>query len=302
MRNLAISLVCIFLFSIPVQDKAQTFSPVQIYVFYIQECPACGGILQGYLPDLQTRYPFLDVKTFDVGNPSFYEALVRLEQNFGREGSEFPALFIGDQLLSGEAEIRERLEPFILEYLLRGAIPLPPIEAALGTKPSQRTFSVDLAYFYQKGCSKCDRTAYLLKYLSNKYPRLNTKEIDVNSPDGKRLNETLSIRLNLPVEKRLTVPSIFIGQDVLLPGEITEARVEALILKYEKTEGLFPLKVEEKDMEQAEESIIARFKSLGVLTVLSAGLIDGLNPCAFATMIFFISYLTLVGRKKSQIL
>jgi len=301
MRNLVITLLCLVFFSVPIQGKAQTSSPIQIYVFHIQECPACGGILQGYLPDLQSRYPFLEVKTFDVGNSSFYEALVRLEQNFGRGGGEFPVLFIGDQLLSGEAEIREKLESFILEFQLRGVVPLPPIQTAFGTKPSERTFSVDLAYFYQKGCSKCDRTTYLLKYLSNKYPRLNTKEIDVNSPDGKRLNETLSIRLNLPVEKRLTVPSIFIGQDVLLPGEITEARVEALIRKYEKTEGLSPLKVEKEEMKKAEESMITRFKSLGVLTVLSAGLIDGLNPCAFATMIFFISYLTFVGRKKSEI-
>lgn len=301
MRYLNIALFCFVLLSFPVQAKAQTSSSVEIYVFHIQECPACGGILHGYLPDLQSRYPFLEVKTFDVGNPSLYEALVRLEQNFGREGREFPVLFIGDQLLSGEAEIREKLEPLILEFHLRGAVPLPPIHAALDPPPSERTFSVDLAYFYQKGCSKCDRTTYLLKYLSNKYPRLNTKEIDVNTPDGKRLNETLSIRLNLPAEKRLTVPSIFIGQDVLLPGEITEARVEALIRKYEKTEDPSPLTVGKEEMEKAEESMITRFKSLGVLTVLSAGLIDGVNPCAFATVIFFISYLTFVGRKRSEI-
>jgi len=302
MRYLIIVLLCFVFLSAPILGEAQTPSPIQIYLFHIQECPACGGILQGYLPDLQSRYPFLEVNTFDVENASYYEALVRLEQNMGRAGSEFPVLFIGDQLLSGETEIKEKLEPLILEFQLRGPVPLPPVEMASSARASEKAFSVDLAYFYQKGCSKCDRAAYLLKYLSNKYPRLNTKEIDINSPDGKRLNETLSTRLNLPVEKRLTAPSIFIGQDVLLSGEITEARVEALIRKYEKTEGLSPLKVEKEEINKAGESIVERYKSLGVLTILTAGLIDGVNPCAFATLIFFISYLTLVGRKRKEIL
>jgi hypothetical protein len=79
-------------------------------------------------------------------------------------------------------------------------------------------------------------TFYLLKYLSRKYPRLSIKEIDISTFDGKRLNETLSNRLNLPPEKRLTAPSIFIGQDYILPGEITESRVETLIQKYQQAE------------------------------------------------------------------
>lgn len=300
MRKPVITLLCIVFLSLPIRGKAQTFSPIQIYLFYINDCQSCGGILHGYLPTLESTYPFIEVKTFDVGNASYYEALVKLEHNIGRGGNEFPVLLIGDQLLSGETEIMEKLEPLILEFQLRGAVPLPPIEIVSVAKPSEKTFSVDLAYFYQKGCSKCDRATYLLKYLLNKYPRLNIKEIDINTPDGKRLNETLSNRLNLPEEKRLTAPSIFIGQDYLLPGEITEPRVEALIQKYERGGTPSTLKVESGDMKKAEESMISRFKSLGVLTVLFAGLIDGLNPCAFATMIFFISYLTFVGRKKSE--
>jgi hypothetical protein len=39
--------------------------------------------------------------------------------------------------------------------------------------------------------------------------------------------------------------------------------------------------------------MVDRFKSLGLLTIVSPGLIDGINPCAFATLIFFISYLFL---------
>jgi len=169
---------------------------------------------------------------------------------------------------------------------------------------------MDFTYFYQKGCPKCDRANALLKYMSKKYPQLKIKEVDLNTPDGKRLNETLSNRLNLPMEKRLIAPSIFIGNVTLLPDEITESKVEALIRKYGEAGpsparrtgstagGLSPSQEESK---KAEESIIQRFKSFGVLAILLAGLIEGMNPCALATLVFFISYLTMVGRKRKEI-
>ena len=301
MRKLLATLFCVAFLLPLAHGNARQSGSIQVYVFYIDECQACGGILKGYLPSLKSTYPTLEIKTFDIGNPSYYEAMVELETRLGRTGNELPVVVIGDQILAGEQEILEKLDSLILEYQFRGDIPFPPLEITSSTKPSDKTFSVDLAYFYQKGCSKCDRANYVLKYLLRKYPRLSIKEIDINTLDGKRLNESLSNRLNLPAENRLTAPSIFIGQDYLLPGEITEARVEALIQKYEHAETAATLKVPSGEMKKAEESVISRFKSLGVLTVLSAGLIDGLNPCAFATLIFFISYLTFVGRKKSEI-
>jgi thiol-disulfide isomerase/thioredoxin len=276
---------------------------MQIYVFYSEDCPACGGILEGYLPGLKSMYPALEIETFDVKNPVYYESLVQLEKQFGQPQGEFPVLFIGDQLLSGEQEIMTRLEPLILEYQMRGAPPLPPLQSTQPVaKPSETTFSVEMVYFYQKGCPKCSRANVMLTYFKKKYPRLNIKEIDLNIPDGKRLNETLANRINLPPEKRLIAPTIFIGNDYLSPEELTEPNLEALIKKYEKVKAASALKIDSGEIKKSEQTMIERFKSLGVLTILSAGLIDGVNPCAFATLIFFISYLTMVGRSRREIL
>ena len=158
-----------------------------------------------------------------------------------------------------------------------------------------------MAYFYQKGCPKCDRASYLLKYISKRFPHLTVTQIDLNSADGKRLNETLSNRLSLPSEKRLIAPSIFIGSDFLSPEEITESKVEALIEKYEKAETKSALTVEQGEVKKAEESIVKRFESFGILAIFLAGLIEGLNPCSLATLVFFISYLTMVGRTRKEI-
>ncbi len=286
-------------------------SSIRIYFFYTEDCQSCQVILQSYLPALKTMVPTLEVKTFDVSQPAYYEALTKLEKRFGPTGNELPVVFIGNQMLSGEMAIMEKLNPLLLEAQAKGGVSPPPIEISSMAEPSSKDFTVDLAYFYQTGCSKCDRANALLKYMLKKYPRLNIKEIDLNTPDGKRLNETLSNRLNLPAERRLLAPSLFIGNDYLPPGEITESKVEALIQKYgEKRagEGKTTLTLPTpsrsptpEETKKAEESIVQRFKSLGIITIVSAGLLDGINPCAFATLIFFISYLTFVGRKRTEI-
>jgi thiol-disulfide isomerase/thioredoxin len=312
MKKLFISLCILILFSFPSYTAAQNPSSIQIYFFYAEDCQPCQVLLQSYLPTLKTMVPTLEVKTFDVGNPAYYEALAKLEKKFGRPGRELPVVFVGDQMLSGEMEIMEKLNPLLLELQAKGGSSPPPIEIPSLSKPSLKSFTVDVTYFYQRGCPKCDRANALLKYMAKKYPQLNIKEIDLNTPDGKRLNETLSSRLSLSVEKRLIVPSIFIGNDYLPPGEITESKVEALIRKYGEKRGSVSAPESKsvltrptptpEETEKAEESIIQRFKSLGILTIVSAGLLDGINPCAFATLIFFISYLSFVGRKRTEIL
>ena len=290
----------------------------QIYYFYAEDCQACRVILRDYLPTLKTMFPSLEVKVFDVANPSYYQALSKLEKKFGRVGMELPVVFIGDQVLSGEQEVMEKLNPLLQEVQATGGAPLPPIEIPSIAKPSGKKFTAEMVYFYQKGCPKCDRANSLFSYLLKKYPHLSLKEIDLNHPDGKRLNEALSNRLHLPAEKRLIAPSLFMGKDYLSPEEITESKVEGLIGKYSdrvgdgdsKTSALPSAKpspslspsLSPEEVKKAEESLIERFRSLGILTVVSAGLIDGVNPCAFATLIFFISYLSFVGRKRNEIL
>jgi thiol-disulfide isomerase/thioredoxin len=303
MRKLFTPFFILILLFLPLYAVAQSSSSIQIYFFYAEDCQPCQVILQSYLPSLKMIFPSLEIKPFDVENPAYYQGLVKLEKKYGRTGSELPVLFIGDQILSGEQEIMEKLNPLLLEYQVKGNPLLPAIEIPSLVEPSQKIFSVDLAYFYQKGCPKCDRANSLLKYLLKKYPKLNIKEIDLNTPDGKRLNETLANRLNLPNEKRLVAPAISIGGYYLAPEEITLSKVEALILKYEKTgEGLWVSGITTEEIKKAEETMIERFKSFGVLAILFAGLIEGMNPCALATLIFFISYLTMIGRKRKEIL
>jgi thiol-disulfide isomerase/thioredoxin len=46
--------------------------------------------------------------------------------------------------------------------------------------------------------------------------------------------------------------------------------------------------------------LVKRFKSFRPLAIVSAGLIDGINPCAFTVIVFFISFLAFQGYRRAQ--
>jgi len=102
---------------------------------------------------------------------------------------------------------------------------------------------------------------------------------------------------------RLTTPSVFFSEDVLIGDGITRSSLDGLIEKYRVLAGMVPpWDLAEGERAEAEGRIVGRFKALGLSTVVAAGLLDGVNPCAFATLIFFLSYLAVVGRERREIL
>lgn len=52
----------------------------------------------------------------------------------------------------------------------------------------------------------------------------------------------------------------------------------------------------------ASVDLLKYFNSFKPLAIVSAGLIDGINPCAFTVMVFFISFLALQGYRKRELI
>ena len=173
---------------------------------------------------------------------------------------------------------------------------------AAGT-PSSVNYPVCLAYFSEPGCHDCDKAKIVLKDISAKYPdNLIIKSFDISLSENVELAEALGELYQMPEEERLLVPVIFLGDDYLFRDAITFDNLDELIQKYLTTETIAPWeKVKEKEL-TAQERLIARFQSFGLAAVAMSGLVDGINPCAFASIIFFISYLTLINRKGREIL
>lgn len=177
------------------------------------------------------------------------------------------------------------------------------INSFAASTSSSLSSPVYLAYFYEVGCHDCDKVKIILNDISAEYPdNLIIESFDISLTENMELAESLGEFYQMPEEERLLVPVVFIGDNYLFRDAITFDNLDELIQKYSTTETIAPWeKIKEKDL-TAQDRLIARFQSFGLTAVAVSGLIDGINPCAFATIIFFISYLTLINRKGRDIL
>jgi cytochrome c biogenesis protein CcdA len=291
---------------------------VRLVFIWSENCSHCHEVMENVLPPLVEKYgDKLEIAAIETsGGPAEYEIYLAAVEVFGlspqRQG--WPAIFIGDTHLLGSVEIPARLEELVDNYLEQGGVAYPPIpglEAITGEPTATELQGADsrdvgagpiyLAYFYQTGCQDCDRVKGDLDYLQSKFPQLIIEAYNVR--DDAALSEWLGERADVPQSRRLTAPTVFVGNDYLLEEDLDVRSLEALLNTY-STDGAGRVweNWEATAEKTAEKSIVDRFRSLGVLAVVLTGLVDGLNPCAFATLIFFVSYLTLSGRKGRDVI
>ena len=159
--------------------------------------------------------------------------------------------------------------------------------------------AIHITYFHKHGCQKCARAVKVLKRLKEKYPQIVVDQR--NAKTEQTLFEAMGTLYDVPEIKRLTTPAVFVG-DTALIGELNEQGLENAIQKHLRTGVTSRLKEAETQIDTAETEIVNRFHGFGILTVAGAGLLDGINPCAFATIVFFISYMNLVGRGRKEML
>jgi cytochrome c biogenesis protein CcdA len=293
---------------------------VQGWYFYANDCPHCLAVLEDFLsPLMKAKGDLVDIRLLEISDPLYYEALMAVEAHFDIDSADraIPTLVIGDTILIGETDIQDQLTALVEGGIERGGIAFPDVE---GIEPSQlisvapnpdaeedpfcetdeESCVVDspiyMAYFYQTGCKECSRVEADLKYLQSKYPQIQVVEFNIY--DEADLANWMVERIDPGID--FQTPALFIGEKVLIAEDILPDNILPIIEEY-RTTGTDPVWLD-YNPEEAQNSIIERFKNMGWLAVVAAGLVDGINPCAFATLIFFVSYLTLSGRTGKQVL
>ncbi len=303
----------------PAATPAYAEDAVHAYYFYANDCPHCLATLEDVIYPLQDQWgDQLDIRLLEIGDPAYYEALLAAESAFevGTAERMIPTLVVGDQILVGEVEIGEQFPSIVASGVQAGGIPFPTVEgldpdalvsvspvAAEATDEACETGEsceiaapLFAAYFYQTGCNECSRVEADLKYLRTKYPQLQVQEYNIY--DHADLATWMTEQIGYQGD--FHTPALFIGDTVLVGEEIyPEAIVPLLEANAQSGAEAYWLNY---DPEQGQQGIIDRFKDMGWLAVVVAGLVDGINPCAFATLIFFVSYLTLSGRKGKEVL
>jgi len=191
---------------------------------------------------------------------------------------------------------------FILFFLLYICFSLTVVTANCQENQSAQEQPVYIAKFSEPGCHDCEKAARLLEQIVFQYPQIEIKEFDISTPEGITIAEQLGEFYQVPEYDRLLVPLLYIGDKYFLREQINYENIIDYIEEIKGEEYLPPWERVEEDKSSVQDRLIERFQSFGVGAIAISGLIDGINPCAFATIIFFISYLTLVNRKGKELL
>ncbi len=262
---------------------------IRALFFYSPECSACVEVKENFLPPVIKKY-HLEVEYLPVDTPENMQLLMEIEKEFQDYDNSLPVMVIGNHILGNEREIAQKLVPL----LERG------VEETGWRKGKRERYvlehEVHAAYFYNPRCAECDRFEHGLRYYERTYKGFRVHRYNLYEGDNMALLEAIEDSIGVPEKERLLVPVLIVDKFYLF-----ELKGDTLgkILEFLGKKGASPFW---KRLEKGEESIIERFKTFGVLGVAFAGLLDGLNPCAFATIIFLVTYLSIRGRRREELL
>ena len=173
----------------------------------------------------------------------------------------------------------------------------PPVE----TKQSDGPFRV--LFFHKPGCKECDRVREMLADLSRDFPKILIEERNINDRESALLNEALSARFELKDMLRQVTPAVFAQTGAIVKADITAPRLgDFLRSAAAATPKPDWANVATVETATAETTVVQRFSAFSFGAVAFAGLLDGINPCAFATIIFLLSYLQVARRTPREIL
>ena len=159
---------------------------------------------------------------------------------------------------------------------------------------------VQVHLFYSSACPSCEIARLQVARLVALRPQVSVVEHDVVFPANQVLLRAFCYAAGVPADSGRTVPAVFLGQRYLASRDITLEHLLRLV-DGRDLQGA-PLDVGDDEIGAAEGALRREGSMLTVAIVAAAGFIDGINPCAFAILVFLVSYLTFAGKNRFQIL
>lgn len=162
---------------------------------------------------------------------------------------------------------------------------------------------VTVLFFHNPGCHECEKVRKELASLGRQYTGLKVQEHNIRETEAVILYEVLSQRFNVPPADRLKTPAVFLQNGVFITEQINRPTLDSAIRDVVETgETDVWHQTQTQDLALAKEEVQQRVHTLQPAVIFFAGLLDGVNPCAFATIIFLLSYLQVAKRTSREIL
>ncbi len=158
-----------------------------------------------------------------------------------------------------------------------------------------------IVVFYSPTCGGCERLFAILDDCQSQWPG----QLKIDKRD---ITQTANLRDLVLYEDHYgsaedAAPKVFVGAQHLAGLDKTLATLKDTIeaeLTGESVTWLPPEADAEPAGDEVPAEILARFESFSVAGIVIAGLLDGINPCAFTTIVFFLSMLAYLGKSKRE--
>lgn len=154
------------------------------------------------------------------------------------------------------------------------------------------------------GSSTCGECAEIKEAILKPFARQHPEKVDLRLHDTDE-SDKFDLMVKLEEAYGVTSPSpqeLYLPDTVLLGYETIMADAPLLLESYLVSPEKWTQPVFEGDSTGQGQAIKKRLDQFTFLGIVAAGLVDGVNPCAIATMIFLISFLATQKRKRSEVL
>ncbi|HON57140.1 MAG TPA: hypothetical protein PLJ38_08985, partial [bacterium] len=303
-KNLILKLFVFFLLFAFTNSKIIS-NAAELLIFHNSNCENCVIIKELHLMPLLKNYNFQYID-FDITEKRNYELLLKVEKYFGdTDNPDLPVVIFNNNIYSGKTEILNNLrnaldnsqnsngKPEDIEKLI---IKLDKLNYAINNDAKK----INIIYFYKSGCNDCARINKDLEFLNKQNTNLQIFKYNIADSYSINLYEFLSEKYNIPNTLRFITPAVFIADKFLINDNLTIHEIQKILSE----PNIVNIEISEFDNYQKNPNlkIFERFKNFKILPIVLAGLIDGINPCAFAVIIFFVSYLFILKKSSNTII
>lgn len=272
-------------FSIKGSIKGTEYDLKETEIVIFHKSPASDyETVREKLAQIKRKFPQFIIRDYLLGNSNSYLLLEKYEKEYSVINRADIEMFNGASCFAGKKSILNEID----KLLALAELPSDSDENAL-----------EVLFFYSSVCGDCDYIREkVVPALQRKYGnQISVKQLDIYNRENYEHLLALEKECNIKETNTITV---FAGAEYLQGKAGIEKNLNFII-----DNALRKPPASERPANHATREpflLRDRFKSFGIITVLTAGLLDGINPCVFATIIFFIAFLTFAGRTRKEIL
>ena len=191
----------------------------------------------------------------------------------------------------------------IISFLLFSAFSASSRESSQNDSIKNKADKLIIQFFGGATCGDCMEIKHSILFPAQKSneEKIDLRIYDIDTDSGFnlliKLEEDYNVKASAPI-------TIFFPDTFLTGNEDIRTHGSRLIEYYLNNPQKWAVASENVHLETEKiaEKLAQRFKEYSFISILVAGLIDGVNPCAIATMIFLVSFLATKKRSRKEVL